>query len=127
MSQVEYFDVDLGWDITWNQDMADIEKGKNPQNFKFVAPTENVDGSPISSGLVYKVYREVGSDFEEFVTLPPSLNQDVDGNYIVPVENFPEGRSVIAMTATDGDGDESGFSNTVGFSIAVAPKAPILL
>lgn len=109
--------------------MADIEKGKNPANFKFQAPTQNVDGSPITQSLLYKVYRvdEDGLNPVEFLTLPASLNQDVDGNYIVQIENFPEGRSVIAMTATDEDGDESGLSNTLGFSIAVAPRPPLLL
>lgn len=109
--------------------MADIEKGKNPQNFKFQAPTENVDGSPISGPLVYKVYRADNETdpLVEYLTLPSSLNQDVDGNYVVPVEDFSEGRHVIALTATDAEGDESGFSNTLGFSIAVAPKAPTIL
>ena len=109
--------------------MADIEKGKNPANFKFEAPTENVDGSPITQALTYRVYRkddDAGEFADVFLALPSSLNQDVDGKYVVPIESFPEGRSVIALTATDEDGDESGYSNTVGFSIAVAPRAPVL-
>ena len=109
--------------------MADIEKGKNPANFKFQAPTENVDGSPVDGPLTYTVYQtdEDGTNPQAVMQLPPSLNQDVDGNYIVPIENFVEGRWVIALTATDVQGDESGLSNTLGFSIAVAPKAPLLL
>ena len=70
---------------------------------------------------------EDGTNPQAMMQLPPSLNQDVDGNYIVPIENFVEGRWVIALTATDVQGDESGLSNTLGFSIAVAPKAPLLL
>lgn len=109
--------------------MADIEKGKNPTNFKFQAPTKNVDGSPVSGPLTYIVYQtdEDGNNPIQYVALPPSLNQDVDGNYIVPIENFAEGRWVIALTATDSEGDESGLSNTLGFSIAVAPLPPLLL
>lgn len=108
--------------------MADIEKGKNPENFKFQAPTTNVDGSAIVGDLIYKVYAEdYAGAFVELLVLPPSLNKDVDGNYIVPLEYFREGSWVIALTATDSEGDESGFSNTMSFSIAVAPRPPLLL
>lgn len=123
------FDQTVSFSPKFKEIMADIDKGKNPANFKFQAPTENVDGSPVSAPLTYKVYRAANSvdPLEEFLVLPASLNQDVDGNYVVPIEDFSEGSHVIALTATDAEGDESGFSNTLGFSIAVAPKAPVII
>ena len=109
--------------------MPDIEKGKNPANFKFQAPTLNVDGTPVVGSLLYTVYQtdEDGNSPTAYMQLPSSLNQDVDGSYIVPIENFAEGRWVIALTATDEQDDESGLSNTLGFSIGVAPQPPLLL
>lgn len=109
--------------------MADVEKGRNPANFSFQAPAENVDGSAISGPLLYKLYRK-DSDAEafpsiEYLALAPSLNPD--GTYTAPIENFVEGRHVIALTATDAEGDESAYSNTLGFSINVAPNPPLLL
>lgn len=111
--------------------MADIEKGINPENFRFQAPTENVDGSPITQALTYSVYTydELETNPTLFLQLPSTLNQDVDGLYVVPIEDFPVGRSVVALTATDEDGEESDFSNTLGFRITdgVAPNAPLLV
>ncbi len=110
--------------------MADIEKGNNPADYSFQAPTENVDGTPVTGPLTYSVYRK-SADGDSFGTipylaLPPSL-VEVAGRYTVPIENFVEGRHIIALTATDADGDESAFSNTLGFSINVAPNPPLLL
>ena len=113
--------------------MADIEKGLNPAEFKFWAPTQNVDGTPVDGPLTYKVYR-FGDEADpgtaqEYITLPPDLNQDVDGAYIVPLPQFVAGRHVIALTASDIDGDESALSNTLGFTktaVGVPPSPPVL-
>ena len=111
--------------------MAAIEKGINPANFKFRAPTENVDGSPVTQSLTYAVYTydENEQNPVRYLDLPPTLNQDVDGAYVVPIEDFPVGRTVIALTATDEDGEESAFSQTLGFRLTdgVAPNPPLLL
>lgn len=111
--------------------MADVEKGINPENFKFFAPVENVDGSPITQDLTYAVYTydENEANPTRFLDLPPSLNTDVDGAFIAPISDFPVGRSVISLTATDEDGEESAFSNTLGFRITdgIAPNPPLLL
>ena len=44
--------------------MADIEKGKNPENLRWQAPTENVDGSAISGPLSYNLYRRSPGETE---------------------------------------------------------------
>ena len=109
--------------------MADIEKGVNPTSFSWQAPTENVDGSAINGPLNYNLYRSgtevVDPDTDFFYVVVGTLQQD--GSYEAPLDQFPEGRHVIALTAVDADGDESALSNTLGFRIGIAPNAPTLL
>lgn len=109
--------------------MADIEKGTNPGTFSWRAPTENVDGTPIDGQLNYRLYRRsdeqphTPDDF--FYVVVGALQPD--GWYEAPLDQMPEGRNVIALTAVDEDGDESGFSNTLGFTVSTAPNPPVLL
>jgi len=113
--------------------MADVEKGLNPADFVMQPPTQNVDGTAIDGDLTYKIYR-LGDENDlstaiEYLTLPPSLNQEADGTYIIQLPQFVAGRHVIAMTASDIDGDESALSNTLGFTrtaVGVPPEAPSL-
>ena len=107
--------------------MADINKGKNPENFSFQAPTQNVDGSPVSGPLSYNLYRSDAdlNDYQLFFVVVGTLQ--TDGSYLVPIENFPEGSHDIVLTAVDTEGDESAFSNSLGFTIGVAPQAPVIL
>jgi len=107
--------------------MADIDKGKNPENIRWQAPTENVDGSAISGPLSYNLYRKDPADAEYTLYFVIVGNLQADGTYVAPVENFTEGSHEIVLTAVDSEGDESAFSNSLGFTIGVAPKAPILL
>ena len=109
--------------------MADVEKGKNPTDFSWTAPTENVDGSPVNGPLNYNLYRSdseaiTKSDF--FYVVVGTLQQD--GTYRAPLDQFPEGRNVIVLTAVDADGDESAFSNSLGFSVTdgLVPRPPVL-
>jgi len=114
--------------------MADIEKGINPSDFSFTAPTANVDGSPIDGPLTYTVYRygdenDPGSA-QEYISLPPGLVPEASGDYVVQLPAFVAGRHVISLTATDIDGDESALSNTLGFTktaVGVPPSPPVLL
>ena len=112
--------------------MADLDWGVNPtQNLKWRAPTENVDGTPVKGPLTYNLYRAdtvaafVKSPDTFFLTIPGQLN--TDGFYEAPLPDFPEGDHVVALTAVDTDGDESALSNTVGFRIGIAPKAPVIV
>lgn len=109
--------------------MADIERGTNPANLRWQPPTENTDGSAIVGTLNYNLYR---ADDEAGLTTAPVFFSiagvlQVDGTYVAPIEDFPEGRHVIALTAVDETGDESVQSNTMGFEIRVVPNAPLLL
>ena len=112
--------------------MADIERGDNPKFLSWHAPTENVDGTPITGPLVYNLYR---ADNEDLISSMPSLHYSMpgtlqpEGHYRAPLEQFAPGRHVIALTAVDADGDESAFSNTLGFTITVGvdPRPPVLL
>lgn len=112
--------------------MADIDKGVNPTApLVWEAPTQNVDGSPVKGPLTYNLYRAdteaalVKSPDTLFMALPGQLNPD--GRYEAPLPLFPEGEHVIALTAVDTDGDESALSNTLGFRIGIAPKAPVIV
>lgn len=109
--------------------MADIERGSNPSNFSWVPPTENVDGSPVNGPLSYNLYRinEATGENSLFYVVVGSLNPD--GTYTAPIENFPPGRHVIALSAVDADADESALSNTMGFDLTsgVFPRPPVLL
>ena len=106
---------------------TDINKGKNPSNFEWVPPTQNVDGSPVSGPLSYNLYRrDPGQiDYTFFFVVVGTLQ--TDGNYIAPLSDFPEGSHEIVLTAVDAEGDESSYSNSLGFTIGVAPKAPVLV
>jgi hypothetical protein len=105
--------------------MADVEKGKNPENLVWQAPTENVDGSPISGPLSYNLYRkDAAGEWQFFYVIVGELQGD---RYVAPLQDFPEGSHEIVLTAVDAEGDESAYSNSMGFTIGVAPKAPAIV
>ena len=111
--------------------MADLERGLNPPSVFFRAPTENVDGTPVSGPLTYTVYRkaaDVDVFTDPYLVLPPTL-QEVDGVYEAQLSDFPPGRHIIGLTATDVDLEESTMSLTMGFRITdgVPPNPPELL
>jgi hypothetical protein len=111
--------------------MADIEKGINPTTFSWQPPITNVDGSPVNGPLNYNVYTSdtdtVSKATGVFYVVVGTLQ--TDGSYTAPLDQFPDGRNVLALTAVDAEGDESGLSNTLGFTITdgVAPRPPVLL
>lgn len=107
--------------------MADIDKGKNPENLRWQAPVENADGSAISGPLNYNLYRRAPGEPEYVFYFVIVGALQADGTYSAPLINFAEGSHELVMTAVDAQGDESAYSNSVGFSIGVAPKAPKFL
>ena len=90
------------------------------KTFKWNAPTERTDGSPIDGPLTYNLY--IGG--VQLVTFPGSLNPD--GSYEFKRE-FSHGEYVATITALDDGGLESEHSNSVNFTVQSAPKAPTSL
>ena len=97
----------------------------NPTTIKWTAPTQNVDGEPITYDLDYEL--GAGEPFEPMYTVVGSLQ--TDNTYEAPLSDaeFGEGENTIALRAIRRDVPElvSEWSNAVTFEIArVAPKAP---
>ena len=90
------------------------------KTFKWNAPTERTDGSPIEGALTYNLY----IDGIQLVTFPGSLNPD--GSYEFK-RDFAHGDYVAEITALDSEGLESDKSNSVPFTVRSAPKAPTSL
>lgn len=87
------------------------------KTFKWNAPTERTDGSPLEGPISYNLYiNDVG-----IVSFPGSLNPD--GSYEFKRE-FPHGDYVAEITAVDDGGLESSKSNSVPFTVRSAPAAP---
>jgi hypothetical protein len=93
------------------------------------APTENVDGTPLTDLAGYKVY--VGPSSRNYdqiidVTDPAATTATVQITVTDLVTEF-----YVAMTALDADGNESGYSNEVLKTVTVRidsdPNAPVLM
>jgi hypothetical protein len=97
----------------------------NPSKLIWSAPTERVDGTPISGVLGYRLYLD-GIAFADF---PGTLNPD--GNYEAPLTITEYGQYTATLSAIetyeDGKSRESAQSNDVTFMITAAPKAPVIL
>lgn len=97
----------------------------NPTKLKWSAPTERVDGTPITGSLTYTMYL----NGQPFMDLPATLNPD--GQYEAPLTIEEYGHYTVTLTATetyeDGKSRESAQSNSVEFVITAAPKAPVIL
>lgn len=70
------------------------------------APTENVDGSPVSGLTAYRIH--YGTQSGQYSDVAEAA-----GNATSYTLNVPMGDYYIAMTAVDIEGDESGLSNEV--------------
>ncbi|MFB3106645.1 MAG: hypothetical protein ACE1ZA_17210 [Pseudomonadales bacterium] len=73
----------------------------------WVAPTQNVDGTPLTNLAAYRIYYGSGSrSYDDFldVTDPTATSYAVD---------VVSGTYYVAMTAINGDGNESAYSNEV--------------
>jgi hypothetical protein len=100
----------------------------NPKNLFWRAPTENEDGSPITSPLDY----ELGGVLDEttivsLYTVVGSLQ--TDGSYQAPLGEmaFEPGEHGIALRAINRDLPElvSKWSAPVFFKVVAAPKPPL--
>ncbi len=73
----------------------------------WVAPTENVDGTPLTDLTAYRIYYGAGSrSYDDVLDLPDPAAT----SYTV---DLVSGTYYVAMTAIDGDGNESAYSNEV--------------
>lgn len=101
------------------------------------APTENVDGSPLTDLAGYNVY--YGSEsrtYEDPIPIESATATDATlfSGEVSIVSPGPQGGDVevyFAMTALDEEGNESAFSNevlkTVNFPDALPPGVPTVL
>jgi fibronectin type 3 domain-containing protein len=70
-------------------------------------PTENVDGTPLTDLIGYRVYYGPASrDYEHSI----AINEPTVTSYAFEASS---GEYFVAMTAIDADGNESGYSNEV--------------
>lgn len=92
------------------------------KTFKWSAPTERVDGTPLDLTEIggYRLY----VDGTAVVDMPGSLNPD--GQYEFQ-RDFAHGKYVAEITCIDTGGRESGKSNSVPFEVISLPAAPVLL
>ena len=76
-------------------------------NLSWVAPTENVDGTPLTDLAGYRIY--YGDDSQSY----PNATDINDANATNFALTLPSGSYYVAMTALDVDGNESAYSNEV--------------
>ena len=109
-----------------------FDTNNNPRTkLSWTAPTENTDGSPITQALTYTLYIDIAGVLTPTISFPGTLNPD--GTYGFPLGDvgaFEDDRTyTLALTATDADGDESDFSNSIEIRVAGSqvPNAPAAL
>jgi hypothetical protein len=89
----------------------------------WTAPTQNVDGSPLTDLDGYNIYHGPSSRNYNGVAVVPDA-----GATCADVAGLPAGTYFVAMTALDADGNESGLSNEVlKVETSTVPKAPVVL
>ena len=73
----------------------------------WVAPTQNVDGTPLTNLAAYRIYYGSGSrSYDDFLDVTDSTATSYSVSLV-------SGTYYVAMTAIDGDGSESAYSNEV--------------
>ena len=78
-----------------------------PVTLSWVAPEENVDGSTLSDLAGYRIYQgEESRAYTEQVSVG-------DPSATTHTMSLPTGEYYFAMTAVDGEGNESAYSNEV--------------
>ena len=99
----------------------------NPTEISWTAPTENVDGTPVTEPLSYTLGVHDGADFVEQISFPGTLN--ADGNYTAPIEslNLPQGVSTISLLAfyvSDPETTKSDWANPLDVHLGLQPNPP---
>ena len=93
------------------------------KTFKWTAPTQRVDGTPLApEELTYRLY----IDGEPFADFPGELNPD--GEYEFK-RDFPPGSYLANLTAIDRNDPklESAKSNDLPFVVRAVPQPPVLV
>jgi hypothetical protein len=96
-------------------------------NLSWTAPTKNVDGSDLTDLAGYRLYNGPGTrNYDQVADVPGA---DTLGVTLTVATGLPTGMRYFAVTAVDGDGNESAFSNEVSklISPCIAPEAPVML
>lgn len=97
------------------------------------APTQNVDGSPLTDLDGYRMYFGLASrNYTDSVPIPDETQTSISNVTVaLPFPGLGEHTVFVAMTAYDAEGNESAYSNEVTFRVlivdGVAPNAPVLL
>ena len=105
--------------------------GATIDKIDWIAPTQNVDGSPLTDLSSYNVY--IGSATRTYITTIPILDPLATSalNLSFSLVGVLNGDQVfVAMTAVDSAGNESVFSNEVVKTVSViniAPNAPAII
>ena len=74
----------------------------------WVAPTENVDGTPLEDLAGYRIYH--GTASRDYAAPPIAVTDPSAVSYELTLTS---GTHYVAMTAIDAEGNESAFSNEV--------------
>ena len=106
--------------------------GATIDQIDWTAPTQNVDGSPLTDLASYNVY--IGTSTRTYGTPIPIADPLATSalNLSFALVGVQDGDQVfVAMTAVDDDGNESAFSNEVVKTVSVvddiAPNAPAVI
>lgn len=87
-----------------------------------VAPTENVDGSPLTDLAGYRTY--AGAASRTYSDMTEMMDPLACG---APIDlNLGEGSWFIAMTALDEQGNESAYSNEIIKGVVIEPLPPVI-
>lgn len=95
------------------------------------APTENIDGTPLTDLAAFKVYIGTESrNYTQTISINDPSRTSATATITLPV-NPGENTFYIAMTAIDDDGNESGYSNEITRVISavddIAPMPPVII
>ena len=92
-------------------------------NISWTAPTTNMDGTPLTDLIGYKIY--CGSATGNYTIIKDVSNVT---QYLLTNLFTAGGVYYCVVTAYDTFGNESGYSNEVNFNYKLtSPKAPVLV